>query len=106
MTLKIVTANRLTDGAAVWLGQNAQWVDSVAEARAERTEQGHADLEADARHGIQSALVVDAALIDAEWDGGAPRPTKLKERIRALGPTVRLDLGKQAVSSHAPERAA
>lgn len=106
MSLKIVTANRLTDGIAVWLGPNNRWVETVADARAESDSDGHAALETAALHGTENALVVDAVLIDAEWVDGAPCPTKLKERIRALGPTVRLDLGKQALPSLAPERAA
>jgi hypothetical protein len=36
-------------------------------------------------------------LIDVEETPSGPRPLKLRELIRARGPTIRLDLGKQAV---------
>jgi hypothetical protein len=35
-------------------------------------------------------------LFDAERVGGKIRALHMRERIRTLGPTVRLDLGKQA----------
>jgi len=31
-------------------------------------------------------------VIDAELEDGSPRPAHIKDRVRALGPTVRLDL--------------
>ncbi|MBU1606963.1 MAG: DUF2849 domain-containing protein, partial [Alphaproteobacteria bacterium] len=31
-------------------------------------------------------------VIDAGLEGGSPRPAHIKDRVRALGPTVRLDL--------------
>jgi len=31
-------------------------------------------------------------IIDADKDGDAPRPGHIKDRVRALGPTVRSDL--------------
>ena len=55
-----------------------------------------AEADADARH-----EVVDPYLIDVEEEGGSLRPTKYREAIRALGPTVRQDLGKQAEGAEA-----
>ena len=40
--------------------------------------------------------VVDVALVDIELADGAIRPLRLRERIRAAGPTFRSDVGKQA----------
>ena len=40
--------------------------------------------------------VVDVDLIDVEVTSAGIRPIRLRERIRAAGPTNRLDLGKQA----------
>ena len=40
--------------------------------------------------------VVDVNLIDVELIDGVPVPIRLRERIRAAGPTNRSDLGKQA----------
>ena len=40
--------------------------------------------------------VVDVNLIDAEVVDGVVEPVRLREKIRAAGPTIRGDLGKQA----------
>ncbi|TIM18808.1 MAG: uroporphyrinogen-III C-methyltransferase, partial [Mesorhizobium sp.] len=40
--------------------------------------------------------VVDVNLIDAEVVDGVVQPVRLREKIRAAGPTIRNDLGKQA----------
>ncbi|RWH08821.1 MAG: DUF2849 domain-containing protein, partial [Mesorhizobium sp.] len=48
--------------------------------------------------------VVDVNLIDVTVINGAVEPVRLREKIRAAGPTIRTDLGKQA--SPAPARAA
>jgi hypothetical protein len=36
--------------------------------------------------------VIDPQLIDVEIKDGKPRPTAIREAIRAFGPTVRTDL--------------
>ncbi len=43
--------------------------------------------------------VLDVDLIDVEVTSAGIRPIRLRERIRAAGPTNRLDHGKQAVGS-------
>jgi sulfite reductase (NADPH) hemoprotein beta-component len=42
-------------------------------------------------------IIVDVYLTDVEiTDDGAPRPLHYREKMRIKGPSVRLDLGKQA----------
>ena len=53
-------------------------------------------LEAIGKAAFANNEVVDVDLIDVELVDGAIRPLRLRERIRAAGPTNRLDLGKQA----------
>ncbi|WP_420418153.1 DUF2849 domain-containing protein [Pacificispira sp.] len=96
MSLKALKANRLIDGEAVWLTEAGGWSDRVSAARTEGDAEGHAALEQIGVQATADSIVVNAELIDVEIRDGAPVPTKLKERIRALGPTVRLDLGKQS----------
>ncbi|TIT17423.1 MAG: DUF2849 domain-containing protein, partial [Mesorhizobium sp.] len=48
--------------------------------------------------------VVDVNLIDVTVVDGLVEPVRLREKIRAAGPTIREDLGKQA--SPQPVRAA
>ncbi len=45
--------------------------------------------------------MVSPYLFEARIEDGAIRPVKEREIIRAAGPTVRTDLGKQA-SDHVP----
>ena len=47
-------------------------------------------------HAQAAQKIVDVALIDVALEHGAYQPIRLRERIRAAGPTNRLDLGKQA----------
>ena len=84
--MKIVTANDLRSGAVVWW-DGAGWsphVDAAVDA---------ADT-ADAVIATEQAAqrVVSAYVVDAADDAGAVRPSHIKERVRALGPTCRLDL--------------
>ena len=53
-------------------------------------------LEQRARLAEQACLVTGSYLVDAERRAGQVRAAHIRERMRALGPTVRPDLGKQA----------
>ncbi|RDD62935.1 DUF2849 domain-containing protein [Ferruginivarius sediminum] len=97
MPAKSVTANRLSDGTVVYLTPGGGWSEYVREAdwREDKEEQqallerGEAD--------VARSIVLDAYLIDvAIGEDGTPWPTRNREVIRSLGPTTRLDLGKQA----------
>jgi sulfite reductase (NADPH) hemoprotein beta-component len=95
MKLESLTANRLSDGAVVWLSDAGSWSDSVANAAMYGAEDlpdalGRA-AEAEARQEIVASYAIEMQLID-----GKPVPVAYKELIRALGPSVRTDLGKQA----------
>ncbi|MEP0941963.1 MAG: DUF2849 domain-containing protein [Rhizobiaceae bacterium] len=90
------TANNLLDGEAVWLGAHGSWVKSVEAAQVFTTEN-------ERQIGAQTAaladadnLVVEPYEIDVTLEDGQLTPTKFREQIRATGPTIRLDLGKQA----------
>ncbi|MEJ0043091.1 MAG: DUF2849 domain-containing protein [Rhizomicrobium sp.] len=45
---------------------------------------------------VKANEVVAIYLFDVKLDGGVIKPVKEREIIRAAGPTVRRDLGKQA----------
>ncbi len=90
MTDRVISANRLGDGIVVYLTADGGWSERIARARLiDGGEAGAAALD-----GLSGAAVVDPYLIDIS--GGDRRPILKRERIRARGPTVRLDLGKQA----------
>ena len=104
---QIVIASRLADGRVVFLQQGStaaapEWAGLINQAEVasddtranELLEIGEADVAA-------RNLVMDAYLIEVEEKGGDLRPTKYREGIRALGPTIRQDLGKQAEGAEA-----
>jgi hypothetical protein len=84
--VKILTGNDLKTGAVIWWN-GTEWSLHVDDA-VDVGEHGAEILarEEAARH-VNASYVVDAA---ATPDG--IRPAHIKERIRALGPTVRPDL--------------
>ncbi len=84
--MKLLTGNDLRSGAVIWwTGQG--WSIHVEEA-ADVGEQG----EALAAEETAARRVNGAVIIDATMTPEGPRPAHIKDRIRALGPTVRPDL--------------
>ncbi len=84
--MKILTGNDLKTGAVTWW-DGAGWSLHIADA-ADVGEHGE---EIAAR---ENALrnVVSPYVIDGVLTAEGPRPAHIKDRVRALGPTVRLDL--------------
>ena len=84
--MKILTGNDLKSGAVVWW-DGANWSLHVNDA----VDVGDAAAEILARE--EAARRVNASYaIDAAHDDHGVRPAHIKERVRAVGPTVRLDL--------------
>ncbi len=94
--MKILTANRLTDGEAVWYSTDHSWSETIDNAELAEDKAAEATLEAVGKAAYDNNLVVDVNLVDVEMIDGAIVPNRLRERIRAAGPTNRNDLGKQA----------
>jgi hypothetical protein len=93
---QVITANRLRDGIAVFMTRAGQWSERIDDAVLALEPQAAAALEARAREDEKATLVTGSYLIDAERREGRVRAAHIRERMRTLGPTVRLDLGKQA----------
>jgi hypothetical protein len=85
-TVKIITGNDLKSGAVTWW-TGTGWSLHVNEAVDVGADSGPIIAAEEAARRVNGAYVIDAA---ASADG--IRPAHIKERIRALGPTVRLDL--------------
>lgn len=84
--MKLLTGNDLKTGDVVWW-TGSDWSRHIAEA---------VDVDG---HGEAIAATEEAArrvnapyVVDGEATPTGPRPGHIKERIRAAGPTVRLDL--------------
>ena len=93
---QLVTANRLRDGIAVFMTRGGDWSETIDDAALALEPEAAAALEARAKEDEKKTLVTGSYLIDAERVDGRVRASHIRERMRALGPTVRLDLGKQA----------
>jgi hypothetical protein len=88
MTLQVLTANRLSDGIAVWYDAGGRWSESFADAVVARTGEDAERLEAIGRAAFAANLVLDVNLVDVEEIGGRLRASRLRERIRAEGPSI------------------
>ena len=93
---QILTANRLRSGEVVFLTHTGQWSENIDAAVLAVEPQAAAALEARGKADVKANLVTDPYLFAAERIEGRVRANHIRERIRAIGPTVRTDLGKQA----------
>ena len=90
--LQMIIANRLRDGAIVFLAANEDWEPAIGAGAVIETEADAARLLAVAKRHETECRVIDPQLIEVEIKDGKPRPTAIREAIRAFGPTVRTDL--------------
>ncbi len=94
--MKVLTANRLTDGEAVWYAADGSWIEAIDGSELSSDKASDEKLEEAGKAAFAANEVVDVNLIDVDLVDGAIVPQRLRERIRAAGPTNRTDLGKQA----------
>ena len=90
--MKAITANRLSDGAVLYVGEDGALVERFEHATLFDAASADGAL---ARVLAKETMVAAAYLIDADASGPIGREA-LRETIRMSGPTVRRDLGKQA----------
>jgi hypothetical protein len=88
MVDKVLTANRLTDGVAVWLDANGAWVTSLQDALVARHAEAVTALEEIGKKAYADNKVVDVNVIEVQETNGVLWPLRLRERIRAQGPTM------------------
>jgi hypothetical protein len=98
MVDKVLTANRLVDGIAVWLNASGEWTTSLQEALIARHAEAVAALEAIGKQSYADNKVVDVTVIDVQETNGTIWPLRLRERIRAAGPTMEYAAGYGAAS--------
>ena len=92
-TPKVVTANALLEGDAIWLREDDTWTRDIREAEL-MTDEAHAELR------LLEALsrkdeIAGAYLADAKDTPGGPAPTHFREDFRTRGPSNYAH-GKQA----------
>jgi hypothetical protein len=92
---QMLTANRLRDGEVVWW-KSGSWVTVLTEGEVfDEPKAADAALEA-AQAFVRNNQVVTPYLFDVRIVNGTVHPVKEREVIRAAGPSVRTDTGKQA----------
>ena len=90
---KVVSANDLLEGDAVWLTASGEWTRLIERAAVARSPE-----EADAllaRGAAQQDRIVGAFLADVTLDADVPAPAHFREAFRTRGPSNRFH-GKQA----------
>ena len=93
---QVMTANRLKDGDVVFLTRSGQWSEKIDDAVLALEPLAVEALEARAVEDVKTNMVTGQYLFEATRVDGKIRADHIRERIRTLGPSVRLDLGKQA----------
>lgn len=88
MALQMITANRLTDGAVVFLAAGGRWVEQFQGGRIAVDETEAARLQQEADAAVVSAEVVGPYLIEVGEKDGRLEPRRYRERIRVQGPSV------------------
>src|SRR5450631_3351112 len=92
---QMLTANRLVDGDVLyWKG--GDWVLSLKDGDVFDDSKAAVAALASAQKYVTGNAVVNPYLFDVKPGAKGIHPVKEREIIRATGPTMRLDLGKQA----------
>lgn len=88
MTAQIVTSNRLDDGLVVFLTEAGGWSANVSDAAVANDDAAAQTLLAIGNKAVADCIIIEAVLIEVTVDGNVITPVELRERIRALGPTI------------------
>ncbi len=89
MGAQVLTANRLRDGAVVYLSAEGEWVREIDRAAVADDEAAAAALTAAGEGAVAGRRVVAPYLIEVETASGGLKPGRYRERLRAEGPSIR-----------------
>lgn len=92
--LKVLTANRLRDGAVVYLTDSGAWSEDIRRAAATDDPERQKGFSARVDVEVARRVVVGPYFVPVTLDGDAPCPLSQRERIRADGPTVAFGWGR------------
>ena len=105
MADKVLTANRLSDGISVWYDADGNWSESLQDAVVAHDKETADALEAKGKQAYAENRVVDVNVIDVEQVGGVLRPLRMRERIRAEGPSIEYAAGFAGLNATGPAAA-
>ena len=102
--VEVLTANRLRDGAVVFLNFDGDWVASLLGVVIARSPDEARGLEARGVHDAARNLVVDPYLVEMREVAGVLLPLRQRERVRLSGPSILDDVpGYLAPTALAPQ---
>ena len=84
-TPKVITANALLEGDAIWFTQDSTWTRDMAQAEL-ITDEAHADIRLLEAMSDQS-VIAGAYLADAKDTPDGPVPVHFREEFRTRGPS-------------------
>ena len=88
MSDMVLTANRLSDGIAVWYGANGTWSESIQESEVSKDAARVAELEAIGKKAFADNQVLDVNMVEVAVAAGVITPLRMREKIRAAGPSI------------------
>jgi hypothetical protein len=88
MGAQVITANRLFDGAVVYLSPQGEWVQRIEAAAVADDAVAVAALSAAGERAVQEQRVVAPYLIEVEATAQSVRPKRYREQLRASGPSI------------------
>ena len=92
-TPKVITANALLEGDAIWFTESNEWSRNIADAEF-LTDEAHAELRLIEAQSFKDQIA-GAYLADAKQTENGPVPTHFREEFRTRGPS-NYHHGKQA----------
>ncbi|MEX0808396.1 MAG: DUF2849 domain-containing protein [Dongiaceae bacterium] len=98
MSTKVFNANDILSGRVVYLAADGHWSERIGDAAIVQSPDDEARLQAIADTAFAERRVVDVYAIEVAIEDGQTRPLVYRERLRAEGPSIRLDLGKQSAN--------
>jgi len=93
--MEILTGNELTSGATVYLDGQGNWIEDLQAARL-FSKEDKAELDSAIVATKATGRVISLEAEEVEQVDGTIVPKRLRERIRAAGPTAPLTLNGQA----------
>ena len=96
--LQVLTANRLRDGDVVYW-RDGEWVEHFRDADVFNAKADADAALAAAQAFVTGRVVVNPYLFGVRDEAGRLRAIEEREIVRSEGPSVRRDLGKQAMDS-------
>lgn len=95
-TTQVVTAYRLTDGVVLWLTADNTWSEWVEQAAVGTSAAEVERLTAQAKAWEARNQVYEVYPVDVTLNAGKPWPVKMREVMRAQGPSIHPQFGMQA----------